>query len=524
MIDIALDKEIISYVTNNTDMLVPQRCSKNVIQNHGWISYLEQRYNDFTSNDIIKESIYRLVHNIDVCPKCYCGNKITFKNNSYSKYCSAKCRNNDPGILIKNKTSVSLSMHKIYNERGDEIKDKRKETLHKKYNAKTSSPFSSNSIYAKAKETIKKRYEVDNILQLDKNKVERIRSQRKKSVELWKSRGLNIQYTDNDTVIIKNCCKIHGDIEMDINTFNNRTKQERMLVSEICTKCNPLNFNSGPEILLKKLLDEWNIKYESNTRKVIAPLELDFYLPDFKIAIEFNGLYYHTNKPKMYHLNKTEKCDQLGIQLIHIWENDWINNKDLIISMLKNRLHVNQNKIYARKCIVKELDSKTSKEFINKNHLQGNINSSYKFGLFYKDELVEVMTFGKSRRILGTNEGDETYELYRLCSKAGYNVIGGADKLFKYACRILKATNAKTIVTYAKRDWSKGDVYYKLGFKFIGYTAPGYFWANSKGETLKRYKTQRHMLDGSGTETQIMNSRSYFKCYDTGNLKFKYNL
>ena len=86
MIDIALDKEIISYVTNNTDMLVPQRCSKNVIQNHGWISYLEQRYNDFTSNDIIKESIYRLAHNIDVCPKCYCGNKIPFKNNSYSKY------------------------------------------------------------------------------------------------------------------------------------------------------------------------------------------------------------------------------------------------------------------------------------------------------------------------------------------------------------------------------------------------------------------------------------------------------
>ena len=114
--------------------------------------------------------------------------------------------------------------------------------------------------------------------------------------------------------------------------------------------------------------------------------------------------------------------------------------------------------------------------------------------------------------------------LYRLCSKREYTVIGGANKLFKYACKILKDNDVKIIISYAKRDWSIGNVYYKLGFEFIGYTTPGYFWANRKGEIINRYKTQRHRLSGNGTEYEIMSKQSYFKCYDTGNLKFKYIL
>lgn len=524
MIDETLDNEIISYITDDKGKLIPSRCSKHVIIKHGWDNYLLQRYDDFTSKELLKESLYRLIHNIEKAPHCYCGNSIKFKNNSYSRFCSPKCRNNDSNVLKLNKEHVSASLVKAYKTYGDDIKQLRKSTLQQRYNASTSSPFSSKLISNKAKNTINEKYGVDNILQLDKFRIKQKEAQRKKSIELWKSRGLDIEYTDHDTIIIKNGCNIHGDIELDINTFNNRTKLERMSISEMCLKCNPLNYNSGPEIIIKKLLDEWGIKYEMNSRKIIKPLELDFYLPDFKTAIEFNGLYYHSNKSKHYHLNKTIACDKLGIQLIHIWENNWICNKELIISMLKNRLHINQNKIYGRKCNIKEIDSKTSRDFINKNHLQGNINSSYRFGLFYNGELVEVMTFGKCRRILGTNENNNTYELYRLCSKQGYTVIGGANKLFKYACNTLKRIGVKNIISYAKRDWSIGNVYYKLGFDFIGYTAPGYFWANAKGETLNRYKTQRHKLTGQGSENDIMSKRSYFKCYDTGNLKFKYIL
>lgn len=524
MIDKTLDNEILLYVTDDKGKLIPSRCSTRVIIKHGWNDYLLQRYNDFTSKEFIKESLYRLTHNIEKAPQCYCGNIIKFKNNSYSRFCSPKCRNNDVNVLKLNKEHVSKSLSTAYKIHGDDIKQLRKSTLQKMYNASTSSPFSSKIISNKAKNTIREKYGVNNILQLDKCRTKQKEIQREKSIELWKSRGLDIEYTDHKTVIIKNGCSIHGDIELDINTFNNRTKLERMSISEMCIKCNPLNYNSGPEIIIKKLLDEWNINYEMNSRKIIKPLELDFYLPDFKLAIEFNGLYYHSNKPKYYHLDKTIACDNLGIQLIHIWENDWICNKELIVSMLRNRLHINRNKIYGRKCNVKEIDSKTSRDFINKNHLQGNINSSYRFGLFYNDELVEVMTFGKSRRILGTNENDNTYELYRLCSKREYTVIGGANKLFKYACKILKDNDVKIIISYAKRDWSIGNVYYKLGFEFIGYTTPGYFWANRKGEIINRYKTQRHRLFGNGTEYEIMRKQSYFKCYDTGNLKFKYIL
>lgn len=524
MIDSSLDNEILSYVTNNSNKLVPSRCSRNIIQKHNWIEYLEQRYDDFTSDEKLKESLYRLINKIQKAPRCYCGNTIIFKNNSYSKFCSPKCRNNDLGVLKLNKEHVSQSLIETYKLRGNDIKQTRKNTLQQKYNATTSSPFSAKCIYDKSKIAINEKYGVNNIFQLDKCRNKIKEKQRENSIKLWKSRGLDIEYTDYNTIIIKNCCKIHGDVELDINTFNNRTKLERISVSDICIKCNPLNYNSGPEIIIKKFLDEFCINYEMNTRKIIKPLELDFYLPDFKLAIEFNGLYYHCNKPKNYHLNKTIACNKIGIQLIHIWENDWMNNKDLVISMLKNRLLINQNKIYGRNCIIKEIDSKTSRDFINKNHLQGNVNSSFRFGLFYNNELVEVMTFGKSRRVLGTNENLNTYELYRLCSKQGYYVIGGASKLFKFACNILKNNGVKNIITYAKRDWSIGNVYYKLGFEFIWYTAPGYFWANSKGIVLSRYKTQHHKLHECCSETEYMNKLGYFKCYDSGNLKFNYKI
>lgn len=527
-----LDKLIIAAVTEN-EKLVPSRCTAVYLKNHGFINYLEKRFFDYTCEQWHKEAIYRLFNNIETAPKCkICGKPVKFTNNSYPTYCCAKCRNNDPEVIEKNKEGVSKSLIKKYKEDGESIKSKRNASLKEKYGKNVTSPFGIKEIQNKIVNTLQEKYGVSNIFQLKKYHQNTKQIFRQKSIDLWKERGLEIEYTDHNTIIIHNGCSIHGDIELDIKTFNNRTKKERINVSEICPICNPLNYFSGSEAIIKKVLDEMNVNYITNDRKIIKPLELDFYLPDYKLAIEFNGIFFHrddSGKPKNYHKNKSELCEKQGIQLIHIWENDWINNKDLIISMLRNKLGKSDNIIYGRQCQVYEISSKESSKFLKENHLQGNVNAKYRYGLFYNNELVSVMTFGNIRKALGAKKNSKCCELYRYCTKCNYRIIGGASKLFKFAINKLKNDGFSEIISYAKRDWSNGNLYKKLGFNFEGYTAPGYFWANKFGLTFNRFKFRKSEIANTDeekkmTEVEIMKSRGYYRCYDSGNLKFKYEL
>lgn len=527
------DFDVISYITNDSGKLVPQRCLRNILEKHGYLSYLLSRYDDNTT-DSLREIIYRMINHIEVIPHCkVCGAPVVFDvgNMQYPQYCSAKCRNTSSDVLEKNRAAVSASMKTAYKERGEKIKEKRAKTLSAKYSTQcSSSPFSTDEVKSKIKNTLIDRYGVDNIMKLHKYHTASIETIRNNSVELWKSRGLDIEYTDHNTVIVHNCCKEHGDVEIDVKVFNNRTHDNRYLTSTLCPLCRPNYDFSGPETVIKNMLDELHIKYVANDRKTIKPLELDFYIPDKNIAIEFNGIYFHSDgsgKDKYYHKNKTEKCAEKGVQLIHIWEDDWIMKKDLILDMLKIKLGVYKHKLMARKCKVREISSKTYSEFASKYHLQGSVPSAYKYGLFYDDELVSIMSFGKLRKSLGSKHKEGVYELYRYCVKSGYIISGGASKLFHYAKTHIP--NVKEIITYAKRDWSNGNLYKSLGFEFDGFTDPGYFWTNGKGEKLTRYSTRKDLIaktedEKKLTETQIMRNRGYYKCYDSGNLKFHYTI
>src|SRR5574344_3074193 len=149
---------------------------------------------------------------------------------------------------------------------------------------------------------------------------------------------------------------------------------------------------------------------EHGNRAIISPLELDIYLPDINLAIEYDGIYWHSDlyKPRNYHLNKTLKCNEVNITLFHIFETD---NIEIWKSMISNKLKLNQ-RIYARKCTIKELEYKDVKEFLDNNHLQKSCTSKINLGLFYNSELVEVMTFSTPR----FNKKYD-YELIRLCTK-----------------------------------------------------------------------------------------------------------
>jgi GR25 family glycosyltransferase involved in LPS biosynthesis len=238
--------------------------------------------------------------------------------------------------------------------------------------------------------------------------------------------------------------------------------------------------------------------------------ELDIYIPEMNLAIEFNGLYWHSElfKDKNYHYNKWKLCQDNTIRLVTICEDDWNLKQDIVKSIIKNKLGVNQNKIYARKCQIKEI--KSTKEFLDNNHLQGWCQSSVNLGLFYNNELVSLMTFGKKRMIMKGKSQENEYELLRFCNKLDTSVVGGASKLFKY---FIDNYKPEQVISYANLDISNGNLYDKLGFKLEKYTGINYWWAKD-GVKYHRSNFMKHKNVDPDKE-------GYYKIYGTGNLKYK---
>ena len=273
---------------------------------------------------------------------------------------------------------------------------------------------------------------------------------------------------------------------------------------------------------IHNFLNNLNIKYEIHNNKILNNnLELDAFIPDKNIAIEFNGLYWHSElfKDKFYHYNKWKECYDKKIQLIQIWEDDWKYKQNIVKSLLKAKLNLIEHKIYARKCIIKNVSKNDTEDFLCKNHLQGNSISSINLGLYYNNELVSLMTFSKSR----FNKINNAYELIRFCNKLDTIVIGGANKLFNY---FLKTFNVNHIFSYSSCDISNGSIYYKLGFNLIKHTGINYWWWK-KTIRLNRINFQKYKLidkgyDKSKTEHEIMNEDGYYKIYGSGNLLFEF--
>lgn len=259
-----------------------------------------------------------------------------------------------------------------------------------------------------------------------------------------------------------------------------------------------------------------------NIRSIIKPFELDFYHPVRKFAIEYNGIYWHTDlfKDKNYHFNKTVLSEKQGIQLFHIFENEWLDNnqREIWKSVINGKLNLH-DKIGARECEIKRVDREASKKFLMENHLQGNINSTIRIGLFYNDELVSVMTFGKPR----FNKKYD-FELLRFASKKNTTIVGGGSKILKY---FEKKYIPKSLISYANRRWSKGNFYKKVGFCFIKNTPPNYFYSKDNKVLESRYKFQKHKLsniledyDDKLTEKENMKKNGYNRIYDSGNMVF----
>lgn len=277
----------------------------------------------------------------------------------------------------------------------------------------------------------------------------------------------------------------------------------------LCTICNPIG--DSISIKQKELLEFINSIYIGEIINLYRDkYEVDIYIPKFKIGFEFNGLYWHSDiyKDKNYHINKTNYFKEKDIRIIHIWEDDWTSKQDIVKSQIKNLLGFS-NRIWARKCQIKEVDTKAAKLFLNKNHIQGFVNSNIKIGLYYEQELVSIMTFDKfeGRKKLP----DLEWNLNRFCNKIGYSVTGGASKLLNY---FINKYLPNRIISYADKDWSIGNLYEKLGFISMNESTPDYKYLVDK----KRIHKSRFKKSKTGISESNLNIT---KIWDCGKIKFE---
>lgn len=307
--------------------------------------------------------------------------------------------------------------------------------------------------------------------------------------------------------------------------INKQLLYERSKVNHvICINCNKIGHSSisSLETQINDYIKSLGVE-TIQAYRVKGNKEIDIFLPKFNIGIEMNGLYWHNElfAKNDKHINKTNFFKELGIDIIHIFEDEWNYKKEIVKSILSNRLNMNINKIYARKCKIVELTNKDVKTFYNENHIQGAVSSKINIGLMYDDILVSVMSFAKGRIIMSGNQDE--WELTRFCNKTFTNIVGGASRLFKF---FLEKYKPIKIISYSDIRYFDGSLYEKLGFKEKSKSKPNYSYViNDKRHYRFNFRKSilvKQGFDPNKTEKEIMFERKMYRIYDCGNIRWEF--
>lgn len=423
------------------------------------------------------------------------------------------------GEIFKQKYGTGTEGARILNE-------KRKETCIEKYGFH--SPMLNPEIKKKYDRTNIEKYGVDNPAKNDLVKRKISKTERNKKTENYLSKiitsDLNfIGITAEDIISFKSSnCGHTFEINRQLLTVRSRNRHK------ICTICNTVDRNQTSEIEreLKEKMEIFQVPIQSNVKGLVkGRSESDLYMESHKIAIEINGSKFHSeeySKGKYYHLRKTQLFSEEGIRLFHFFDDEIINKEPIVLSMIGNSLG-KSFKIYARNCEIRDLSNSEGIIFFNENHIQGGINSQFTYGLFYEGSLVSCMSFCKIRRILGfTREEESHYELLRFSNSLNTTVVGGASKLLNH---FIRTVFPRKIITYANRRWSNGNLYRKIGFEFVSFTEPGYYFFHNNKRVSRHSFTRKSLIEmgqnpDRSTEEMISDVGA-FKIWDCGNYKFE---
>jgi hypothetical protein len=431
--------------------------------------------NDLTN---IREQLYCVINNITsktMCKQCKT-QTVRFindgkKRNSYHDYCSLKCSNNS-----------------------DEVKFKKEQTSF--VNWGVSNPSKTKIIKQKKCKTSTLRYGVN------------YPWQQGKQIDLLNDASwlYLTHHTQQRTLT-----EIAAIVGVDVSIVSTYMKRHNIEIK---------NFSrSSGEKEIAEFLIEHNIQFKTNTRSIISPLELDIYIPSFNLAIEYCGVYWHSDvyKDKQYHSNKHNLCKNLNIQLLTIFEDEWLFRKDQVKRKILHLLNLSEKTTYARKCSIKTITTHEKREFFEKNHIQGNGPGSINLALHYDNVIVAVMSF-ISR--------DECYYLNRYATT--HTIIGGFDKLFKHFVKNIKNSNIP-VISFADARWSVGKMYERCGWKFVEVIPPDYTYSLDGLNRIHKFNFRRKFLekrlnhfDTNLSEKQNCNNNGVIRVWDCGKYKFVY--
>ena len=484
---------------------------------------LSKKYPKFIENNVLTipiESISRgsrIVVDV-VCD--YCGDRSKTPYRDYlinikkiDKYACGKgqCKSLKRKDSIDSKYGSYDEYHKVSKQKSieqygvenrsqlEEFKEKRKQTNLKKFGHVCS--LHSSEIKAKVVATNLEKYGAEHIRLSERF--------RKKNFTVAKHPNY-IEY-NQDTQLNRFRCDCEKEHEFEITTSLFHSRSEKL-----CTVCYPIGEHSSiKETEFRKHMESVT-NIIPNYRDKYNKKEIDILLEDRKTGIEFNGLYWHSEKfkEKNYHLDKQNYFSDRGIRVVYIWEDDWDLKKDILKSQINNSLGRSE-KIYGRKTLIKEITRAEAIKFLDNNHLQGSYLRILKaYGLYHKETLVSVMTFDhqEGRKKMNDNE----WNLSRFCNILNTTVVGGASKLLQH---FIKNNTVTRVISYADADWSIGGLYETLGFSKVSHSKPDYkYLVNGKREHKSKWRKKPGEIK---TESEIAKERGALKIYDCGKIKYE---
>lgn len=442
----------------------------------------------------VTERIYCLLNNIQEILLCECGNALKFIKFSrgYRIYCSKKCATASKSRLekfkktclknfqfdhpskvprIKERKKITcLSNYQVDNpSKSPIIKKRKEETSLEKFKVKHS--VLSNKVIQKSKDTLKRNYNVEFPLQskqicegaVNTLKETYFKKFKKKIEDRYLCNFDEKDYKKyNSTKYFKFefTCLI---CETKFKDYISNGKLPR------CPKCFPKSGCSLPEKEIANWLKNLGIIVEEHP-DIISPLEIDIYLPCYKIGIEHNGLYWHSQqlgKNKKYHLNKTNLCKEKEVTLLHIFENEWHYKKEIIKSIILNKIYFYEKYLIANKGTIREVIDEDTYIFLNKNHLQGFEKTTINLGLFIEDELLAILTLNNS------GVKDKMWEIIRFCNKINYKIEGSFEYLLAF---FEKKYLPNQISALCDLRYFKGESYLKMGFSKLKDSPPDYYY------------------------------------------------
>ena len=401
----------------------------------------------------------------------------------------------------------------------EDIKERIKNTNIEKYGSEY--PMQNEGVAQKAKNTLTERYGHDNPMKIESIRQRAIKTTSDRlGYDVTSNR--QVQYSEETYNILHDRDKLidlysDGNVQQLADSLNVCYKTAFEALKAHGIETNKLHQQSSAEKEITEHIESYGFTVVQNDRSRFG-FEVDIYVPEKKLAIEFNGIYWHSSlfKDKDFHQKKAIEVWNQGETLFHIWEDQWIENKELILSKIKSMLGV-VDRIYARNCDVVYPDVSQVKKFMNSYHIQGFKGATKHIGLQCENEIVAVLSI--------LDKGNGVWAIERFATR--YSVVGGFSKALS---EFSKSNDWKSILTYASLDYGHGNMYEKCGFSFDGITDPGLWYTTGKQMRIQRQSLMKHKLpyifddyDSNMAVNEFLAMKKIFPIYDAGSVRYVLN-